>query len=66
MNELKVYKIIKNIIFLKQKKNKDNIDEYFMLEIILKYELIKMNNELVYQKNKINELEINISLVFIM
>lgn len=37
-----------------------------MLEIILKYELIKMNNELIYQKNKINELEINISLVLIM
>lgn len=54
-----------NIFFFKQEKI-DNIDEDFIFEIILKYELIKMNNELIYQKNKINELEINISLVFIM
>lgn len=63
MNESRIHKIIKNIIFFKQKKNKDNTNEYSTLETTPKHESIKMNNESIYQKNKTNEPEINISLV---
>lgn len=54
---------LSRIFFLLTGKNKDNTNEYSTLETTPKHESIKMNNESIYQKNKTNEPEINISLV---
>lgn len=56
-------KLSRILFFLNRKKNKDNTNEYSTLETTPKHESIKMNNESIYQKNKTNEPEINISLV---